>query len=201
MESCVQAVEILSKKEPKVLFILMGQPSNFPQSKLVALSSQGVIVIDDLEVQNRLGVFVRAASDFTFIPSKQEAFGLVAAEGLLFGNFIISSGVGGMKDFLIDRNPQNPTQYFNSFFFNYHSKFSLQKALEDAIGFVSRLEPSKRDEIMKQFTRDALSLSWEDQVGPTFKYSLAYYQGWKLKNELDPERFILDIRETRLRKY
>ena len=40
------------------------------------------------------------ARDIAFVPSFSEAFGLVAAEGLLFGMPVVSTGVGGLREFL-----------------------------------------------------------------------------------------------------
>ena len=43
---------------------------------------------------------LRAASDISLVPSLEESFGLVAMEALLFGQPVVSTGVGGLSQFL-----------------------------------------------------------------------------------------------------
>ncbi|KAG0239677.1 hypothetical protein BGW41_007560 [Actinomortierella wolfii] len=101
-------------KERGGRFVIMGQPNNFPMksiNNLERLYKGTVSVISEPKVQDEWGVYWRAAADFLLVPSLTESFGLVAAEGLLFGSTIISSGVGGLSEFLVDRpNPDDPQQ-------------------------------------------------------------------------------------------
>ncbi|KAF9122378.1 hypothetical protein BGW39_009786, partial [Mortierella sp. 14UC] len=94
--------------------IIMGQPNNYPLrsvTNLQRLFKGTVTVISDAKTQDDWGVYWRAAADFLFVPSLTESFGLIAAEGLLFGSTIISSGVGGLSEFLVDRpNPADKRQ-------------------------------------------------------------------------------------------
>ncbi|KAG0006035.1 hypothetical protein BGZ80_008970 [Entomortierella chlamydospora] len=93
-------------KENDGKFVIMGQPNNFPVksvNNLERLFKDTVTVISDPETQNEWGAFWRTAADFLLVPSLTESFGLVAAEGLLFGSTVISSGVGGLSEFLVDR--------------------------------------------------------------------------------------------------
>jgi len=97
-------------------FVIMGQPNNFPVKSvenLERLFKGTVKVISDAKTQDDWGVYWRAAADFLLVPSLTESFGLVAAEGLLFGSTVISSGVGGLTEFLVDRpNPNDKKQQF-----------------------------------------------------------------------------------------
>ncbi|KAG0049254.1 hypothetical protein BGZ83_005926 [Gryganskiella cystojenkinii] len=91
-------------------FVIMGQPNNYPVksvNNLERLFKGTVTVISDAKTQDDWGVYWRTAADFLFVPSLTESFGLVAAEGLLFGSTVISSGVGGLTEFLIDRPNDN----------------------------------------------------------------------------------------------
>ncbi|KAI1318672.1 hypothetical protein EDD11_005965 [Mortierella claussenii] len=95
-------------------FVIMGQPNNFPIdsiNNLERLFKGTVKVISDSKTQEAWGIYYRAAADFLLVPSLTESFGLVAAEGLLFGSAIISSGAGGLSEFLVDRpNPNDIRQ-------------------------------------------------------------------------------------------
>ncbi|KAF9920516.1 hypothetical protein FBU30_009633 [Linnemannia zychae] len=93
-------------KENGGRFVIMGQPNNFPVrsiTNLERLFKGTVTVIADAKTQDEWGTYWRAAADFLLVPSLTESFGLVAAEGLLFGSTVISSGVGGLSEFLVDR--------------------------------------------------------------------------------------------------
>ncbi|KAH7045083.1 hypothetical protein BKA57DRAFT_440224 [Linnemannia elongata] len=93
-------------KENGGRLIIMGQPNNFPLrsiTNLERLFKGTVTVISDAKTQDDWGVYYRAAADFLLVPSLTESFGLIAAEGLLFGSTVISSGVGGLSEFLVDR--------------------------------------------------------------------------------------------------
>ncbi|KAF8983239.1 hypothetical protein BGZ46_010611 [Entomortierella lignicola] len=97
-------------KEQGGKFVIMGQPNNFPiksVNNLERLYKGTVTVISDPKTQDEWGVYWRTAADFLIVPSLTESFGLVAAEGLLFGSTIISSGVGGLLEFLVDRPNSN----------------------------------------------------------------------------------------------
>ncbi|KAG0302965.1 hypothetical protein BGZ98_007099 [Dissophora globulifera] len=95
-------------------FVIMGQPNNYPVksvNNLERLFKGTVTVISDASTQEQWGIYWRTAADFLLVPSLTESFGLVAAEGLLFGSTVISSGVGGLSEFLIDRpNANDKTQ-------------------------------------------------------------------------------------------
>ncbi|KAI5481111.1 glycogen/starch synthase, ADP-glucose type, glycosyltransferase family 5 protein [Pseudohyphozyma bogoriensis] len=83
--------------------IVMGARNNYPHASLLALQKKyprHFTFIDDLAFQESWGTIIRMASDFAYVPSFSEAFGLVAAEGLLFGMPVVSTGIGGLAEFL-----------------------------------------------------------------------------------------------------
>ncbi|CAO3612185.1 unnamed protein product [Cunninghamella blakesleeana] len=87
-------------------FVILGQQNNYPFEKLEALKTKypdHVYLLHTPKQHRQWSIFCRAAADFVFVPSQTESFGLVAAEGLMFGASVISTGVGGLKEFLIDR--------------------------------------------------------------------------------------------------
>ncbi|KAH8925507.1 glycosyltransferase family 5 protein [Atractiella rhizophila] len=94
---------IARKFNGRIRLIVMGQHNNYPSDRLKILAKQfpdRFTLIDDAAFQAQWGSILRMASDFAFVPSFSESFGIVAAEGLLFGMPVISSGVGGLAEFL-----------------------------------------------------------------------------------------------------
>lgn len=84
--------------------ILLGAPNNFPITLLQTLARQypnHLTLISTNSFQEKWGTTIRMASDFAFVPSFSEAFGLVAVEGLAFGMRVVSTGVGGLGEFLV----------------------------------------------------------------------------------------------------
>ncbi|KAF9414355.1 hypothetical protein BGZ94_000423, partial [Podila epigama] len=101
-------------KERGGKFVIMSEPGNFPAKSVYNLERlyKGTVkVFSDEKTQREWDVYWRTAADFLLVPSITENFGLVAAEGLLFGSAVISSGVGGLSEFLVDRpNPNDRRQ-------------------------------------------------------------------------------------------
>lgn len=108
-----------SPQQPQGRLILLGARNNYPFSALQSLAKQyphHFTLIDDRAtpgLQAQWGTHFRMASDFVFVPSLSEAFGLVATEGLLFGSPVISTGVGGLREFLVPF-PQERTESISS---------------------------------------------------------------------------------------
>lgn len=89
--------------------VLLGAQNNFPHASLLALQTRfpdHLTLIDSSAVQKELGSLIRMASDLAFVPSFSEAFGLVAAEALLFGMPVITTCVGGLAEFLRETGPR-----------------------------------------------------------------------------------------------
>jgi glycogen synthase len=89
--------------------VVLGARNNYPIKSLRALQKRYpdhfTLIDDTTALQEAFGPLIRMAADFALVPSFSEAFGLVAAEGLLFGQEVISTGVGGLVEFL---RPQTP---------------------------------------------------------------------------------------------
>ncbi|GJN87520.1 hypothetical protein Rhopal_000471-T1 [Rhodotorula paludigena] len=102
-------LEVLSSPPVDGRLILVGARNNFPFDSLQRLARQyprHMTLIDDRTpstsgIQAAWGPVLRMASDVAFVPSLSEAFGLVAAEALLFGMPVLSTGVGGLREFLV----------------------------------------------------------------------------------------------------
>ncbi|KAI9244972.1 hypothetical protein BDA99DRAFT_448138 [Phascolomyces articulosus] len=204
-------------------FVIIGQRNNYPLEWVKALEERypdNVIVLSTAQQQRQWSVYYRAAADFAFVPSLTESFGLVAAEGLLFGSPVISTGAGGLKEFLLDRpTDHNPThaqvhvtrdkvtnapivtskETYNAYLFD---PATLGKAIEDAAADYRRNKESKvrREEFILRMIRSAFALDWDrgHQQGPVYDYMQAYTIALSerriprlSRHELDEERALL----------
>lgn len=101
-------VDLLASSPTSGRLVLLGARNNYPFDELSRLALRypnHVTLIDDRtpavsHIQREWGAVLRMASDIAFVPSLSEAFGLVAAEALLFGMPVLSTGVGGLREFL-----------------------------------------------------------------------------------------------------
>ncbi|KAK9711441.1 hypothetical protein K7432_007832 [Basidiobolus ranarum] len=168
-------------KANNVRFVIMGQPNQWPTADILALQKNNpkdVIVIHETEPQETFGIFWRAAADFAYVPSLSESFGLVAAEGMLFGAPVISTGVGGLQEFLVDR--KNATErHHNSYLFDPFSRQSpqlLTDAINDAANDLRTVSQSKDkyEDFVWRLVDDALNLGWDRSGGPLHQYYGVY---------------------------
>ncbi|CDH56888.1 glycogen starch adp-glucose glycosyltransferasefamily 5 protein [Lichtheimia corymbifera JMRC:FSU:9682] len=192
------AARLFTERDAKLLII--GQPNNYPLRWVEDLEQRypsHVTVMSTEEEQHQWLVLCRAASDFVFVPSLTESFGLVAAEGLLFGAPVISTGAGGLKEFLVDRPSharqpvravpdgnngelmaESPKQQYNAYLFEPFDVPSLQAAIHDAINDYHRFTKSKaaREELLLRMIHDAFNLGWSrgNDKGPVHDYLKAY---------------------------
>ncbi|KAG0353373.1 hypothetical protein BG005_007313 [Podila minutissima] len=189
------------------ILVIMGQPNSYPIESIHALESRfsdTVRVISDAKAQREWGNYLRTAADFLFVPSLTESFGLVAAEGLLFGSTVISSGVGGLSEFLIDRGSvdvatkqlqfdqdmqrlrskkcavgalqkeQHNSYFFNAFALDVHSQ--LSRAIDDALQDwrILRSTPIEHEKFLTRLVARALSMAWDRPDGPVAEYRAIY---------------------------
>ncbi|CAI2165219.1 7177_t:CDS:2 [Funneliformis geosporum] len=180
------AAELLVEVDAK--FIIMGKNSNYPLEKLNKLSANApnhVIIIDNLEFQKEWGILYRVASDILFMPSLMENFGLVAAEGLLFGAPVVSSSVGGLKEFLVNKTKDDDKIKidYNSYLFELLdnqiiglSLDNMKLALLEAINDWKRMSKDIRirEIFLRKLIKDAFKLSWNRFEGPVEQYLKVY---------------------------
>ncbi|RIB05637.1 Glycosyltransferase Family 5 protein [Gigaspora rosea] len=181
-EFFIPAAETLAALDAK--FIVMGQQNNFPIEKLKKLQlkyPKNFELIDDLEFQNNWGILYRAAADIQFVPSLTESFGLIAVEGLLFGATVVSTGVGGLKEFLVNKSESNIRH--NSYLFelvnghyNDPSVEGMKRALTAVINDYKQLNNSlhEKEIIIRDLIKDALKLNWNRPEGPLDQYFNVY---------------------------
>ncbi|KAI8147904.1 hypothetical protein BJV82DRAFT_507151 [Fennellomyces sp. T-0311] len=187
-----------------MIFVAIGQPGDYPLERLESLQEKypdDVIIMSQAAQQRRWSIFCRAAADFVFVPSLTENFGLMAAEGLWFGSAVISTGAGGLGEYLIDRPAEEtwsvaeperdihiirdkatrvPTvtssEYYNAYLFG--ATGSLEDAIRDAAADYTRNNASKslREEYALRMIRSSYSLGWNrgHQDGPVHDYGRVY---------------------------
>jgi len=120
------------------------------------------------QVKNNIGNLIRAGSDFSFVPSREESFGLVPMEFFNFRSPCVASGVQGMQDYMIQINKENPNG--NCFLFNIHKlETTLKHSIEEAISFYKEAD-SEKDIVRKNLFLKANEYDWSG-ISETF-YSM-----------------------------
>ncbi|CAG8726645.1 4418_t:CDS:1, partial [Funneliformis mosseae] len=136
-----------------------------------------------------------AAADILFVPSKTESFGLTAAEGLLFGCPIVSTGVGGLKEFLVNKTSSSMKDGYNSYLFNLldetNIKLSINEmkaALNNSINDLKILNNNliEKEIFIRDLIKGALRLGWNRPGGPVEMYTRTYRMALlKLRKNID----------------
>ncbi|NGX59876.1 MAG: 1,4-alpha-glucan branching enzyme GlgB [Chlamydiae bacterium] len=179
-------------------FILMGSledsKSTIILDKLEKKYQNGVLFIRDYKdkkgryffqqgdpSQNRPGIgsVIRAASNFTFIPSRFEPCGLIQFEGWLFGSLAIGSKTGGLAETIItsDKNSKS----FNGYLFKRDGlqQMSASQIISKALKEMSNLSRVELEAIVKRVMKDAKKYGWNDSptgLAPARKYEMIYQQ-------------------------
>ncbi|CAG8492856.1 1399_t:CDS:1 [Diversispora eburnea] len=194
LEFFSHVAEIISKYDAK--FIIMGQPNDYPIKYLYQIQSkypENILIISNLELQSKWGTLFRVATDLKFVPSLTKSFRLIAAEGLLFGSSIISTDIGDLSEFLINKSSKYMIEGYNSYLFKLVNdkdnnknneryqlvqrsieglKIVLTMALEDYIRLKNNLQ--EKEIFIRNLIKDALKLSWNRKDGPLNQYTKAY---------------------------
>ncbi|KAI9025828.1 hypothetical protein CLU79DRAFT_743285 [Phycomyces nitens] len=169
--------------EHDMRFVIIGQPNNYPLDWLKDLAKKNpehVVLISTASAQSKWLTYYRAAADFVFVPSLTESFGLVAVEGLSFGAAVISTGAGGLKEFLVDRPRTQSVQDIgdippNAYLFE---PWSLGDAIKDASVAYKEWHKSQalREVHVLRMMQSGLLLGWEqgELKGPVYDYMRAY---------------------------
>ncbi|ORX42325.1 UDP-Glycosyltransferase/glycogen phosphorylase [Hesseltinella vesiculosa] len=176
-------------------FVIVGQPNNFPLDKVLAWQKQypeHVRLVTTQQAQKSWLIYARAAADAVFVPSQTESFGLVAGEGLLFGGPVLSTGVGGLREFLVDRpitrlplaTPIDPIEH-NAYLYDAFDRDSMIRAIDDLATDLIFLRKQKeaREAFIHHMIQSALALQWaQDSAlakGPVYDYLRTYVLAMK----------------------
>ncbi|KAI8881425.1 glycosyltransferase family 5 protein [Backusella circina FSU 941] len=185
LETFDTAVQLFKQNGMK--FAIVGQPNNYPFNWVKRLKDRNpddvVLIYEDQQQDEWLSTF-RAAADFVYVPSITESFGLVAAEGLLFGSSVISTGAGGLREFLVDGVDSNNNQY-NSYLFD--DLTTLSTAISQASTDYNTM---RRDDLVHEayvlrMMQSAFALGWSRQggehKGPIYDYLRVYQKSMRYK--------------------
>ncbi|KAI7888916.1 uncharacterized protein EV154DRAFT_516325 [Mucor mucedo] len=193
-------------KSHNMKFAILGQPNNYPLKWVQQLAEnhrEDVVLMTHTEEQRDWLIYFRAAADFVYVPSITESFGLVAAEGLLFGSGVISTGTGGMGEFLVDRQVDEYTAdvfvkektvqsayRFNAYLFDATAKqgnHQLSDAVRRAAKDYAQMEliQSLHEEYVLRMMTSAYALGWDggNERGPVYDYLRVYQQAIQEKRE------------------
>lgn len=143
-------------------------------------------------VNAKKGFVIRLATDFSFIPSNRETFGLVALEGLIMGSTLITSNVEGLQDITIPYNSvTNNIDSFNSVTYAFNPKTSISTTnminalnafdpIWDSLSDIQKSDMQKRNSLyVEKFTWNAPGASGD-------KYKELYI---KAMSPLSPDNF------------
>lgn len=200
LEVFEEAVEYFVKNDMR--FVMMGGKRDYPFQALDALVKkypEHVSIVSNGKEERRIGVLIRAAADFVFVPNPYDNQGTEAFEGMLFGSAVITTGAGIIHEAIIDRplyqagmrqvsvaylDPTVVTElgavvtsyeYFNGYVYD---EASLESAIVDAAKDFKRVRKNKalREEFVLRMMRGALNLGWDrgHYQGPVHEYNQVY---------------------------
>lgn len=98
-----------------------------------------------LQQQHSMSYHIRAAADIDVITSRNEAFGLVAAEAFAFGTIPVVSSVGGLPELIVPyshRNAENWTGLYFGMASASETTKSVKHALAQAVGLLESARKS-----------------------------------------------------------
>ncbi|KAI8074488.1 hypothetical protein BC940DRAFT_288372 [Gongronella butleri] len=188
LDAFPRAIEAFARHN--LTFVIIGQPNNYPLDKVLGWQQQypnTVRLVTTQKEQKQWLIYARAAADAVFVPSLTESFGLVAGEGLLFGAPVLSTGVGGLAEFLVDRpnvpetriSATNPVTH-NAYLFDVGDDDAMDLAIDDLAMDLHALRKQKdaRESFVRHMIQSAIALQWardhHHAKGPVYEYLRAY---------------------------
>lgn len=137
--------------------------------------SDNIFVTFSESEQSQLLQLVRAAADFIYVPSRREACGLVAPEGLANGAICITTGVGGIRDLItpLDYSDANNTTGNGIFFEVFpegQENLDLYNAIDKALTLWHTLTPEQKNAMQIRIMREAEQFDWQAPGGSLQKY-------------------------------
>jgi len=131
--------------------------------------------------QSQFLQLVRTAADFIYVPSRREACGLVAPEGLANGAVCITTGVGGIRDLITPLDFSNPDSTTgNGIFFEVFPEGQenpdLYKALDQALTLWYSLTPGQKNTMQMRILHEAEQFDWRAPEGSLKKYLDVFMQ-------------------------
>ncbi|KAI9348862.1 hypothetical protein BD770DRAFT_395125, partial [Pilaira anomala] len=198
LETFEEAAQLFKENDMK--FAIIGQPNNYPLRWVENLASkypQDIVLIAHTNQQRDWLIYFRAAADFVYVPSVTESFGLVAVEGLMFGSSVISTGTGGLAEFLIDKHIDDSSLGLEIENFSIKSRYrsnaylfqieqnNLANAIQSAAKDYQLIKqvPMLHEEYVLRMMMSAYALGWDrgNDQGPVYDYLRVYQKAMEEK--------------------
>ncbi len=134
-----------------------------------------LLVLDSKQDQTKdnLGNLIRAASDFSLVPSHEESFGLVPLEFFAFGTMAIASDAGGLRDNIIPFIKGR--EFYNGFSFPDDDPDQLYWSIHQAFKLMQE-RPDEFEYLRKKVLETAPQYDWLAENGSVDKL-VSLYQG------------------------
>jgi starch synthase len=180
LDKGIEYIPFLASLAPKMnfnLLVLGYYTSYYSQAKnlLTPLKTmKNVRVVDKKEIQDTYGMLLRAASDFFFVPSKREGYGLVAAEAQSIGAIPIISNTGGLRDIVVNYGSSDD---WTGFMFEMlledkrKSEKNIRAIMDQAMTYFKGMSEAAREKLVTRLLDT--SPKWDDSVK---QYIDAYQQ-------------------------
>ncbi len=170
--------QLIQALNGKAIFIAIGRSITDDVYNVVlnySRQTDNIFVTFSESEQSQLIELVRGAADFIYVPSRREACGLVAPEGLASGAICITTGVGGIRDLITPIDYSNPHSTIgNGIFFEVfpygQENPDLYKAIEKAITLWNTLTPKQINDMQIRIMQEAEQFDWQAPNGSLQKY-------------------------------
>lgn len=170
--------QLIQALHGRAIFIAIGRSITDHVYNVVlnySRQTDNVFVTFSESEQSQFLQLARAAADFIYVPSRREACGLVAPEGLANGAICMTTGVGGIRDLITPfdyGDPNNTTG--NGIFFEVFPEGEenpdLYKALDQALMLWYSLTPEQKNAMQTRIMHEAEQFDWQAPGGSLQKY-------------------------------
>ncbi len=165
--------ELISAIDNRAIFFAIGKGLTDDVFQLIIHDSRqkdNIFITFSAAEQEKYGAMMRAAADFTFVPSRYEACGLVAMEGFANGSLCITSGVGGLKDFIEPFCYSGNNSSGNGFFYKDQDQKSLLQTINMALTLWSNIPDHKKNIIHNRIMEEGKKFDWLAENGAVQQY-------------------------------
>lgn len=168
--------KLIAAIEQKAIFFALGRGFTKEILRLILQDSRqknNVFITFSTTEQEKYGDLMRAAADFTFVPSHEEACGLVAMEGFANGSICITSGVGGLKDFItaFTYNYQSGISCGNGFFYADRNENSFLHTINVALDLWKNMPTNAKNAVHNRIMQEAKQFDWLAKNGSVQQYA------------------------------
>ena len=157
----------------RAIFFAIGKGLTDEVFRLIMEDSRqkdNVFITFSQKEQRQYGDLMRACADFIFMPSHDEACGLTSIEGFACGSICITSGVGGLKDFIVPFHYNEVDWVGNGFFYKDQDQASLEKTINFALNIWKQIPVCTKNIIHNRIMEEGKQFDWLADNGSVQKY-------------------------------